>query len=78
MCVCVCVCVPACRLSHSAVSDSLGPLWAIVCQAPRSMGFFRSEYWSGLSFPPPGGILELPDPGMELVSPAVDRWILYH
>jgi len=30
------------------------------------MGFFMQEYWSGLPFPPPGG---LPDPGMEPVSP---------
>ena len=30
------------------------------------MGFFRQEHWSGLAFPPPG---DLPDPGIELVSP---------
>ena len=35
-------------------------------QAPLSMGFSRQEYWSGLSFPPPG---DLPDPGIKLVSP---------
>ena len=29
------------------------------------MGFFRQEYWSGLPFPPPGG---LPNPGIEPVS----------
>ena len=47
-----------------------GP-WAVVYQAPLSMGFFRQEYWSGLSCPPPG---DLPNPGMEavsLVSPAL-------
>jgi len=32
------------------------------------MGFPRQEYWSGLSFPPPG---DLPKPGMEPVSPAL-------
>ena len=41
--------------------------WTIACQAPLSMGFFRQEYWSGLSCPPPG---DLPDPGLELMSPA--------
>ena len=41
--------------------------WTVACQAPLSMGFSRQEYWSGLPFPPPG---DLPDPGMELVSPA--------
>ena len=32
------------------------------------MGFFRQEYWSGLSFPTPG---DLPDPGIEPRSPAL-------
>ena len=36
-------------------------------QAPPSMGFSRQEYWSGLPFPSPG---DLPDPGIEPVSPA--------
>ena len=31
-----------------------------------SMGFFRQEYWSRLPFSPPG---DLPDPGIEPVSP---------
>ena len=30
------------------------------------MGFARQGYWSGLPFSPPG---DLPDPGIELVSP---------
>ena len=32
------------------------------------MGFFRQEYWSGLPFPSPG---DLPDPGIEPRSPAL-------
>ena len=32
------------------------------------MGFSGQEYWSGLSCPPPG---DLPDPGMEPTSPAL-------
>ena len=32
------------------------------------MGFSRQEYWSGLPFPSPG---DLPDPGIELESPAL-------
>ena len=32
------------------------------------MGFFRQEYWSGLPFPSPG---DLPDPGIEPGSPAL-------
>ena len=43
-------------------------LWTVAHQAPLSMGFCRQEYWSGLSFPSPG---DLPDPGIEPVSPAL-------
>jgi len=32
------------------------------------MGFSRQEFWSGLPFPTPG---DLPDPGIESVSPAL-------
>ena len=45
--------------------------WTVAHQAPLSMGLSRQEYWSGLSFPPPGG---LPNPGikpMSLTSPAL-------
>ena len=38
------------------------------CQVPLSMGYFRQEYWSGLLCSSPG---DLPDPGIKLVSPAV-------
>ena len=31
------------------------------------MGYSRQEFWSGLPFPPPGN---LPDPGIEPMSPA--------
>ena len=36
--------------------------------APLSLGFPRQEYWSGLPFPSPG---DLPDPGIEPKSPAM-------
>ena len=42
--------------------------WTVVCQAPLSMGFSRQEYCSGLPFPSPG---DLPDPGIEPTSPAM-------
>ena len=42
--------------------------WTVACQASLSMGFPRWKYWSGLPFPSPG---DLPDPGIELVSPAL-------
>ena len=40
----------------------------IDCQASLFMGFPRQEYWSGLPFPSPG---DLPEPGIELRSPAL-------
>ena len=42
--------------------------WTVAHQAPPSMGFSRQEYWSGLPFPSPG---DLPDPGIESRSPAL-------
>ena len=43
--------------------------WTVAHQAPPpSVRFSRQAYWSGLSFPSPG---DLPDPGMELMSPAL-------
>ena len=49
------------------MSDSEIP-WTVTIQAPLSMGFSRQEYWSGVPFPPPG---DLPGPGIEPVSPAL-------
>ena len=43
--------------------------WTVAHQAPLSMGFSRQEYWSGLPFPSPG---DLPDPGIEPRSPALE------
>ena len=40
----------------------------VACQAPLSMEFSRQEYWSELPFPSPG---DLPNPGIELGSPAL-------
>ena len=42
-------------------------LWTVARWAPLSMGFPRQECWSGLLFPPAGG---LPDLGIEPESPA--------
>ena len=43
-------------------------LWTVAYQAPPSMGCSKQEYWSGLPFPSPG---DLPDPGIEPGSPAL-------
>ena len=42
--------------------------WTVAYQAPPSMGFSRQECWSELPFLSPG---ELPDPGIEPESPAL-------
>ena len=43
-------------------------LWTRARQAPLSMGFSRQESCSGFPFPPPE---DLPDPGIEPRSPAL-------
>ena len=47
--------------------------WTVAHQAPPSMGFSRQEYWSGLPFLSPG---DLPDPGIEPRSPALQADVL--
>ena len=42
--------------------------WTVACQAPLSIGYSRQEYWSRLSCPSPE---DLPDPGIESRSPAL-------
>ena len=59
---CCCCCLAA---------KSCPTLWQTHCkahQAPLSMGFSRQEYWNGLPFPSLG---DLPNPGIEPVSPAL-------
>ena len=48
-------------LSCSVVPDFATP-WTVARHAPLSMDFSRQEYWSGLSFPSPGDLL---NPGIE-------------
>ena len=66
MCVCVLSCFSRVRL--------FATLWTVAHQAPLSMVFSRQEYWSGLPFPPAG---DLPYPGIEPASPALQADILY-
>ena len=42
--------------------------WTVAYQASPSMGFFRQEYWSGVAI---SFSRDLPDPGMETRSPAL-------
>ena len=59
------MCGLLCMLSYVKLSVTL---WTVASQTPLSIGFRRKEYWSGLPFPPPEA---LPDPGIELESPAL-------
>ena len=54
----------------SVISDAATP-WTVACQAPLCMEFSRQEHWSGLPFPPPGGLPNLGMELMSLVSPAL-------
>ena len=80
MCVCVCVCMYVCMCMYYELSCFIrvqlcATLWTVAHQAPLSMGFSRQEYWSGLLFPPSW---DLPNPGMEPVSPAYPVCIHLH
>ena len=48
--------------------------WTVACQALLSVGFPRQECWNGLPFPSPG---DLPNPGMEPMSPALTSRFIY-
>ena len=54
-------------LSLSHVQLFVTP-WTVACQVPMSMGFPRQEHWNGLPFP---SLEDLPDPGIEPMSPAL-------
>ena len=56
-----------CAWSLSCVQLFVTP-WTVAQQAYLSMGFSRQEYWSGLPCPSPR---DLPDPGIEPMSPAM-------
>ena len=48
--------------------SALATPWTTGHQAPLSMGFPKQGYRNGFPFPSPG---DLPDPGTELASPAL-------
>ena len=60
-------CVDFGRLVATSCLTLVTP-WTVAPQAPLSLGFSKQEYWSGLPFPSPG---DLPDPGIEPESPAL-------
>ena len=67
-------CVRACWVT-SVVSDC-ATSQTVGLQALQSMGFSSQEYWSGLSFPPPG---DLPNPGIKATSLClIGRQVLYY
>ena len=49
---------------------TLRTAWVVAHQAPLSMGFPRQEYWNGLLFPSPEGLLHL---GIKPASPALQE-----
>ena len=63
-----------CMLSHFSHVWLFVILLTIAYKSPLSVGFSRQEYWSGLLFPSPG---DLPDPGIEPGSPALQADCLW-
>ena len=58
------------RVSQSLSRVRLFATLTVAHQAPPSVGFPKQGYGSGLPFPSPG---DLPDPGMEPGSPALQQ-----
>ena len=54
--------------SVTKLCPTLATPWTVACQVLLSMGFPTQEHWNGLPFPLPG---DLPNPGIEPVSPAL-------
>ena len=54
-----------CEWSRSVIVRLFATPWTVAHQASPSMGFFRQEYWSGLSFP---SLKDLPDPGIKPIE----------
>ena len=62
------------HVSCSVVSDS-AILWLSPASFLHLWGVSRQENWSGLPFPSPG---DLPNPGIEPMSPAPQADFFYH
>ena len=58
-------------LNHFSRVQLFETLWAIAYQDSLSMGFFRQEYWSGLSRRPPGDLPNSKTEPASLMSPAL-------
>ena len=74
-CVCVCVCVCVSIKSFLSIwkeSESVSCSVMSLSLQPHglSTGFSGLKYWSGLPLPSPG---DLPNPGIKLRSPALER-----
>ena len=70
----ICVCVPVCVCTQSLSCVWLvAILWTVIHQASLSMGFSKQEQWSGLPFPPPGGL-----PSLWLLHLLHCRQIIHH
>ena len=65
MCVCVCVCVCVCLVTQSCLTLCHPMVYSL--PSPSVHWVLQAEYWSGLPFPSP----DLPNPGIELGSPAL-------
>ena len=53
---------------------TLATPWTIAWEASLTVGFPRQECWSGMPFSSPGNI---PDPGIEPRSPALQAYSFY-
>ena len=73
---CMCVCVHACVLLCCVWLFAIP--WTVAHKVHLSMGFPRSEYWSGLPFPSPGESSQPRDPVCVSYIFCTGRQVLYH
>ena len=62
----------ACMLSHFSRVQLSVTLWTVACLAPRSMEFYRQEYWGWLSCLPPRNPPDLRIKPTSPLSPALE------
>ena len=60
-------------LSHFSGVQLFAIPWTIACQSLPPLGFYRQEYWSGLSCPLPGKLFHA---GVEPTSLSLLHWLV--
>ena len=69
----LCVCVYVCAKALQSCLTLCNPIQTVAGQVPLSTGFYRQEYWSGLSCPSPWDLPDLEIKSASLMSPVLQE-----